>query len=329
MSNQKPEISNLQKEIQEEKSAHHHHSGEWHWQHGHSHVIEKRLTIALAITAFIFIMELVGGFLSNSLALKSDAGHLFGDVLALGLSLLAVKLSKLPPSPKRTYGYHRSEILAAMINGATLLFLAVYIFIEAYQRLLHPEPVRSTLMLVVAVIGFLANIFVLLKLHGHASENLNVRAAFLHVMGDMLASVGVIIGGMIMLLTGNYLADPLISFLVGAIILIGAVGVLKEGVNILLEGVPKNIDYDRLKEDMESLQDVKSVHDLHIWSLSSSRASLSAHVTTGSQSTHSSQEILARLRKLLLEKYGISHITLQVECDCCQDENCGCAHGEN
>jgi cobalt-zinc-cadmium efflux system protein len=307
--------------------SNHHHDNNGRSFHTSDGIIEKRLTIALAITCFIFIMELAGGFLSNSLALKSDAGHLFGDVLALGLSLLAVKLSKLPPSSKRTYGYHRSEVLAAIINGTTLLFLSVFIFYEAYQRLLEPEPIKSVLMLIVAVVGFLANIFVLLRLRGHASENLNVRAAFLHVMGDMLASVGVIIGGLIMLLTGNYIADPLISFLVGLIILVGAIGVLKEGVNILLEGVPQNIDYDRIKNDIESLEDVRSIHDLHIWAISSSRLSLSAHLTATSRSTHSSQELLSETKKLLSEKYGISHVTLQIECDCCQDENCGCASG--
>lgn len=269
-------------------------------------------------------MELAGGFLSNSLALKSDAGHLFGDVMALGLSLLAVKLSKLPPSKKRTFGYHRSEVLAAMINGTTLLFLSVYIFYEAYHRLLEPEPIKSTLMLIVAVTGFSANLYVLFKLKGHATENLNVRAAFLHVMGDMLASVGVVIGGVIMLLTGNYIADPLISFLVGIIILMGAIGVLKEGVNILLEGVPGNIDYEVLKKDIESLDNVNSIHDLHIWAISSSRISLSAHITASSQSTHSSREIMQAIRGLLSDKYGISHVTLQVECECCMDESCGC-----
>jgi len=286
--------------------------------------IEKRLTTALAITGFIFLMELAGGFLSNSLALKSDAGHLFGDVMALGLSLLAVKLSKLPPSSKRTFGYHRSEVLAAIINGTTLLFLAGYIFFEAYRRLLEPEPIKSTLMLVVAVIGFSANLFVLFKLQGHASENLNVRAAFLHVLGDMLASVGVVIGGIIMLLTGNYMADSLISFLVGVIILIGAAGVLREGINVLLEGVPKHIDYNELKRDMETIDGVISVHDLHIWTLSSSKLALSAHITVPAQSVHIAQDILQMANDLLRSKYNISHVTLQTECECCLDEGCGC-----
>jgi len=286
--------------------------------------IEKRLTVALVITGFIFVMELIGGFLSNSLALKSDAGHLFGDVMALGLSLMAVKISKLPPSSKRTYGYHRSEVLAAIINGSTLLFLSGYIFYEAYRRFMEPEPIKSVLMLIVAVIGFSANLFVLFKLRGHASDNLNVRAAFLHVLGDMLASVGVVIGGAIMLLTGNYIVDPLISFLVGIIILIGAMGVLREGVNILLEGVPKHIDYNELKQDMETINSIISVHDLHIWTISSSRLALSAHITISDQSTHSSREILNATNSLLRDKYNISHVTLQTECECCLDENCGC-----
>ncbi len=292
--------------------------------HSPSGMIEKRLTVALIITAGIFVVELVGGFLSNSLALQSDAGHLFGDVLALGLSLFAVKISKLPPSNKRTYGYHRSEVLAAIINGATLLFLAGYIFVEAYQRLLEPEPVKSTLMLIIAVVGFLANLFVLFKLQGHASENLNVRAAFLHVLGDMLASVGVIVGGIIMLLTGNYIADPLISFLVGGIILIGAGGVLKEGLNILLEGVPKQIDYKALKKDMESVESVISVHDLHIWTISSAKLVLSAHIAVSDQSAHTSQKVIHDANRLLKEKYNIEHVTLQIECECCLNDNCGC-----
>jgi cobalt-zinc-cadmium efflux system protein len=304
--------------------SHHHSIGSEDYAHSGDNRIEKRLTIALGITGVIFVMELVGGFISNSLALKSDAGHLFGDVMALGLSLLAVKISRLPPSSKRTYGYHRSEVLAAIINGTTLFILAGYIFYEAYQRLMEPEPIKSFLMLVVAVIGFAANLFVLFKLRSHASENLNVRAAFLHVMGDMLASVGVVAGGVIMLLTGNYIADPIISFIVGAIILVGAAGVLREGINILLEGVPRHIDYGELKEEIEKIEGIISVHDLHVWTISSSKLALSAHLTVPQQSSHLAQEILQAANLFLKEKYSISHVTLQVECECCLEENCGC-----
>lgn len=287
--------------------------------------LERRLTWALLITFCIFIMEIVGGFLSNSLALKADAGHLFGDVLALGLSLFAVRISRLPPTVKRTFGYQRAEVLAAMINGLTLLFLAGYIFFEAYRRLMEPEPIKSILMLVVAVIGLLANVIVIAGLRGHAAENLNIRAAFLHVVGDMLGSVGVVIGGLIMYLTGNYLADPIISFFVGAIILFGATGVLKEGLNILFEGVPGTIKYDDLKADMETIDGVISVHDLHIWTISSSNVVLSAHVRVPDQPTHTAQRILNLVTELLRKKYKIHHATLQIECQCCAEVDCGCA----
>lgn len=287
--------------------------------------LERRLTWALLITFCIFIMEIVGGFLSNSLALKADAGHLFGDVMALGLSLIAVRISRLPPTVKRTFGYQRAEVLAAMINGLTLLFLAGYIFFEAYHRLMQPEPVKSILMLIVAVIGLLANVIVIAGLRGHAAENLNIRAAFLHVVGDMLGSVGVVIGGLIMYLTGNYLADPIISFFVGAIILFGAAGVLKEGLNILFEGVPGTIKYDDLKADMETIDGVISVHDLHIWTISSSNVVLSAHVRVPDQPTHTAQRILNLVTELLRKKYKIHHATLQIECQCCAETECGCA----
>ncbi len=286
--------------------------------------LERRLVWALLITFGIFIMEIVGGFLSNSLALKADAGHLFGDVMALGLSLLAVRISRLPPTVKRTFGYQRAEVFAAMINGLTLLFLAGYIFHEAYHRLMEPEPVKSNLMLIVAVIGLFANTIVIFGLRGHAAENLNVRAAFLHVVGDMLGSVGVVIGGLIMYLTGNYLADPIISFFVGAIILFGAVGVFKEGINILLEGVPGAIKYEDLKADMEAIDGVISVHDLHIWTISSSNVVLSAHVRVPDQTTHTAQRILNSVTGLLKKKYKIHHATLQIECECCAKAECGC-----
>lgn len=287
--------------------------------------VEKKLLWALFITIGIFIAEIIGGFLSNSLALKSDAGHLFGDVMALSLSLIAVRIAKRPASPRRTFGYQRAEVFAAVINGVTLTVLAGYIFFEAYHRLIEPEPIRSALMLTVAVIGLAGNAIVIFRLHGHARENINVRAAFLHVLGDMLASVGVVIGGLVMLFTGNYLADPIISFFIGIIILYGAFSILKEGANILLEGVPGNIDYDEIKKDMENIDGVLSVHDLHIWTISSSNLVLSAHVKVPDQPTHTSQRIVKGVSDFLKEKYRIQHATLQIECECCAEVGCGCA----
>lgn len=302
---------------------HHHHQTIENRKPGSG--VEKKLLWALFITIGIFIAEIIGGFLSNSLALKSDAGHLFGDVMALSLSLIAVRIAKRPASPRRTFGYQRAEVFAAVINGVTLTVLAGYIFFEAYHRLIEPEPIRSALMLTVAVIGLAGNAIVIFRLHGHARENINVRAAFLHVLGDMLASVGVVIGGLVMLFTGNYLADPIISFFIGIIILYGAFSILKEGANILLEGVPGNIDYDEIKKDMENIDGVLSVHDLHIWTISSSNLVLSAHVKVPDQPTHTSQRIVKGVSDFLKEKYRIQHATLQIECECCAEVGCGCA----
>lgn len=289
------------------------------------YLIENKLLWALGITIGIFGMEIAGGILSNSLALKSDAGHLFGDVMALGLSFLAVRVSRRPASRRRTFGYHRAEVLAAIFNGLTLLALSGYIFLEAYRRLLHPEPIKSALMLSVAIAGLIGNSVVIYRLHSHARENLNVRAAFLHVMGDMLASAGVVAGGLVMLLTGNFLADPIISFFVGAIILFGAINVLREGINILLEGVPTNIDYGLLKADIESIDGVISVHDLHVWTISTSNVVLSAHVRVPDQRTHASQLMLRKITDLLRSKYRIHHATVQIECECCAEVDCGCS----
>jgi cobalt-zinc-cadmium efflux system protein len=302
-------------------TASHHHG---HIHSGPSGDIERRLTWAVGITIAIFALELVGGLIANSLALESDAGHLFGDILALGLSLAAAIISRRPPTARRTYGYHRFEVLAAVFNGMTLFFLAGYIFYQAYHRLIEPEPVKSGLMLVIALIGLLANLIVLSRLREAAGENLNVKAAFLHVLGDMLGSVGVVAGGLIIIFTGNYLADPIISFFVGLIILVGALGVLREGASILLESVPHSVDYDKLKDDIEKIEGVISVHDLHIWTISSSKLAMSAHIKINNQSTHSSQRILQDACQLLGNDYDIHHTTLQLECDCCTDDNCGC-----
>ena len=298
-----------------------------HHEHGgapRSIDIERKLLWALIITLGIFALEITGGFISNSLALKSDAGHLLGDVLALGLSLGAAYLSRRPPTANRTYGFHRTEVFAAVFNGATLFFLAGYIFYAAYQRLVNPEPVKSLLMLGIAAVGLLANLIVILRLRDAAGDNLNVRAAFLHVLGDMLGSIGVVAGGLIMLLTGNYIADPIISFFVGAIIIFGAIGVLRDGADILLEGVPRSIDYDKLKIDLEAMDGIVSVHDLHIWTISSANLALSAHIRVNNQPTHSSQKILEEACGLLKRNYDIHHTTLQVECECCSLEDCGC-----
>jgi cobalt-zinc-cadmium efflux system protein len=285
--------------------------------HNHHYVLMNRLGWAFGLTLAILVAELVGGFLANSLALLSDAGHVFADVLALGLSLVAMHIAHLPANSQKTFGYHRAEILAAIINALTLLIIAVVIFLEAYKRFSNPEPVKTLPMLIVAVVGLIVNAFVFIRLHGVAKNNLNIRAAFLHVLGDMLASVGVIAGGLVMLYTNNYLVDPIISVLVGLIILKGAYGVLKEGTNILLEGVPAKIDYGILTSDILAVPGVIKLHDLHVWELSVSNIMLSVHIQVDALVPHAGRDILDQMKDMLSQKYHIYHSTIQFECDCC------------
>jgi len=290
-------------------------------EHGHGHSPDKlisRMGWALGLTFVIFIAELVGGFLSNSLALLSDAGHLVADVFALGLSLLALYLARRPATKKRTYGYHRAEVFAAVINGISLIVIAGVIFIEAYKRLLEPEPVKTIAMLIVAIIGLAINIFVVLKLHHAASKNLNIKSAYLHVIGDMLASVGVIAGGLIMLFTGNYIADPIISVVVGLIILRGAYNVIREAASILFESVPNGIDYDQIRRDILATPGVIKIHDLHIWTLSSDNFMLTVHVHIDSNEPHVGNKTLRSLKNMFEDKYHIFHSTVQLECNCCE-----------
>jgi cobalt-zinc-cadmium efflux system protein len=305
-------------------------------EHDNKHLI-NRLSWAFVLTLVIFIAELVGGFLSNSLALLSDAGHLFADVFAIGLSLAALYISRLPATHKKTFGYHRAEVFAAFINGISLVIIAIVIFTEAYHRLQNPEPVKTTAMLIVAIIGLVANVVIALRLHHSAAHSLNVKSAYLHVLGDMLASVGVIIGGLVMYFTGNYLADPIISVVVGLIILKGAYGVVKEALDILLEGVPAKIDYEKLKDDILDTPDVIKVHDLHVWTLSSQNIMLTMHVVLDGKTTHAGRKVLENLQNMLADKHDIKHSTIQLECecfDCPQETEClvnerGDGHQEN
>jgi cobalt-zinc-cadmium efflux system protein len=292
---------------------HHHHP------ENISQQLISRLSWAIGITLLIFLAELVAGYLSNSLALLSDAGHVFADVMALGLSLGAVFVSRLPANSHKTFGYHRAEIIAALINGLSLLVIAFLIFWEAYKRLHAPEEVHSMTMLIVAAIGLIANAVVFFRLRHVAHDNLNVKSAFLHVLGDMLASVAVIIGGLVMIFTGNYIVDPIISALIGLIILKGAFNVVREGVNVILEGVPARIDYDTLSADIMTVPGVQRIHDLHVWMLSSANVMLSVHVHIDGESPHAGREIMSSLKKLLSEKYKIFHSTIQFECACCED----------
>ncbi len=297
---------------------------------GHSHhYVISRMKFVVLLTVAIFILEVVGGILTHSLALLSDAGHILADVLALGLSWVALVLSSRPANRKKTYGYLRAEVIAASINGATLFLVAIWIFFEAYQRINQPVAVKSLEMFIIATVGLLVNLVVFFKLKGISEHSLNVKSAFLHVLGDMLASVGVIIGGIIMFFTRFYIVDPIVSILVGLIILRGAFSIIRDSSDILLEGVPRYLKLNDIESVLRKIEEVEDLHDLHVWSVSSKDVALSCHVMIKEQSTHSAQKILDQIRLQLKKRFNIEHTTIQFECGCCAAQSSECIFAEN
>jgi cobalt-zinc-cadmium efflux system protein len=289
-------------------------------EHGHQRPAggyQKPLFVALAITVIVMIAEFVGGLLANSLALLSDAVHMLADVFALLLSIVAFRVSSKPPTNKTTFGFYRLEIFAAQINGGILVFLSIFIFYEAYLRLMHPEPIKSVLMMVIAVIGLLANLAGARILHQSSRKNLNVKAAFVHIVGDLLSSIGVVIGGVIIYFTGWFIVDPILSFMIGLIILKGAYGVVKETAEVLLEAVPKHINLEKLINEVEAIKGVKSLHDVHVWTITSDLYALSGHVQIQDQQISESAQIMEEIRAYLSQQYHIEHTTIQFECDVC------------
>jgi cobalt-zinc-cadmium efflux system protein len=287
--------------------------------HTSDQVVSRKLLLAIGLTVITLIAEIIGGVWTNSLALLSDAAHVFMDVFALSLSLLAIRFSARPATERRTFGLHRLEILASLINGATLLVIAGGILYAATGRLLHPEAVKSREMFVIAVIGLVMNLLAAWLLHQHHGDDLNVRSAYLHVIGDAAASVGVIVGGMIMLYTGWYVVDALVSMAIALMIAFGALRLLREAGHILLEGVPSHIDLSRLVSSMQAVDGVVSVHHLHLWSVCSHITVLAAHVDLEPEARERSREILIALEELLERDYRIRYTTLQLECSRCED----------
>lgn len=288
--------------------------------HNHNQQLKsnrKSLIIALSITLTMTIVEIIGGILSNSLALMSDAGHMFTDSLALGLSLLAVQMCCRPADSKKTYGYHRTEILVALLNGLTLALISFYIFYQAYNRFINPPQVKAQLMLVVATIGLIANILGILALRKTSQENLNIRGAFLHILGDTLSSIGVIASAIIIYFTNFYLVDPIIAVLIGILILKGAVGLIVQSVDILLEAVPSHLNLELMKSNLEKMEGIKGAHDIHIWTITSGIYALSGHLFIDDQMVSKTKQIVEKVNKLLKEKFKISHTTLQIECAEC------------
>jgi cobalt-zinc-cadmium efflux system protein len=281
---------------------------------------QRKLFIALLITAIVMIAEIIGGFLANSLALLSDAGHMLTDILSLGLSLAAMKLAQKPPTPSKTFGFYRLEILAAFFNGILLFFMSFYIFNEAYHRLVQPEEIKGLFMLVVAFIGLLANGAGILLLRKSVHTSLNVKSAFFHIVGDTISSGGVILGGMIILYTGWYLVDPLLSIFIGLLILRGAYALIVESIDIFLEATPKDINMEELLDELRKIQGVKEVHHIHLWTITSGINAMSAHVLIDDRLISTSAHILKEIKSLLRNKYKMEHSTIQFECESCGDD---------
>lgn len=292
--------------------------------HNHStdHGNKRRLQIALAITAVFTVVEVIGGYISGSLALLADAGHMLTDSMALMLALIAFAISARPADSKRSYGYHRFQILAAFVNGMTLIAIVVWILIEAIQRLISPPDVAADIMLYVAAVGLLVNIVSFAVLHGGDRENLNMRGAALHVLGDLLGSVAAIAAALVILWTGWMPIDPLLSVVVAFLILRSAIYLVRQSVHILLEGAPEWLDIKVMKEKLcAEIPAVLDIHHLHVWGLTQERLMLTVHVVLREVNGGSSSTVRS-VKKILAEDFGISHSTIEVETEECADGSC-------
>jgi len=283
----------------------------------------KALVVAVGITATFFVIELVGGILTNSLALQTDAFHMLTDVVALAYALVAVRLAQRPVSLRRTYGYYRVEILSAFLNGILLWAVVIFVFYEAIQRIQYPSDVQSLNMLIIAVLGLVANGLVAATLSRSRNASLNLKGAFLHVVADALGSVGAISAGIIMFFTGWYQADPIASIMIGVLVFYSSGKLVRDSVNVLLEGVPSHIDVSAVERRILGMKGVKNVHDLHVWSIADTKmCCMSSHVVV--EDDTNGKDLVTKLIHILKEEFGIDHTTFQLE-----DESYPKAAGEH
>jgi len=289
----------------------------------HAFTTTRALAVAMGITASFFVIELVGGILTNSLALQTDAFHMLTDVVALAYALVAALIARRPVTLKRTYGYYRVEILSAFLNGILLWAVVIFVFYEAIQRIQHPADVQSLNMLIIAVFGLVANGLVAAALSSSRNESLNLKGAFLHVVADVLGSVGAISAGLIMLFTGWYLADPIASIMIGVLVFYSSGRLVRDSVNVLLEGVPPHIDLSTLERRILGLSGVKNIHDLHVWSIADSKmCCMSSHVVV--EDGTNGKQLITKLIHIMRDEFGIDHTTIQLE-----DESYPKAAGEH
>ena len=281
---------------------------------------QSRLRWVLALTGTFMVVEAVGGWIAGSLALLADAGHMLTDVGALGLSLLTAWIAQRPANDTKTYGYLRWEILAALVNGAALFGIAAWVVVEAVHRIQNPQPIRTGLFLAVAIAGLLVNLASLAALHSHREGSLNVRGAYLHVLGDALGSVGAVAAAAVIALTGWTLADPIVSIFLSLLILIGAARLLRDSTDILLESVPRHVSMAEVQRRILAVPGVEAVHDLHVWAVTSGMVAMSGHAVVPDLEAH--PEVLAGIRTEM-SRLGIGHVTIQLEvergCEGCDD----------
>lgn len=290
--------------------------------------VEKRFLLSIGLTLAIFAAELIGGLWTGSLALLSDAAHVIMDAVALLISFVALRLSSRPADDRHSFGYHRLEVIAALANGLTLVLVSIGIWWEAIQRFREPQPVRGLEMLIIAAIGLIANLAVARILHGHdhdagsefARKDLNTRSAFLHVVGDAISSLGVILAAGLIWWSGWLWVDPVMSILIGGMIAFSAYRVLRGSLHILVEGVPEGLSVAEITKTVQQIPGVENIHDLHVWNICSGHVALSAHITTCAEA----DRVRRQVSQHLLETYAIEHTTLQVECDGQSSQVCGC-----
>ena len=303
--------------------------------HTHSHFGDlanqttKRLALSLGLTAAFVIVEIIAGIFGNSLALLTDAAHNFTDVIALGLSWYAIKLATQPAHAGKTFGYHRAGILVALVNSTTLVLIALGIFYEAWKRFLSPPEVDSTILIGVGALAFLINAGTAWLVKSGSEHDLNLRSTFLHLMGDVMSTLGAVIAGIIIAFTNWNWLDPFVSVLIGIFILWNAWGILRQSIHILLESAPESIDMDSMVDSLLKVDGVRGVHDLHVWSINESLRALSAHIVTDNISISAGASIQKDLNEILAHEYNIQHATLQLECEGCHGNILFCNISEN
>lgn len=293
--------------------THHHHGGAAHAHHAHGRASRnrRRLSLVLLLTAFYTIVEAFGGWWTGSLALLADAGHMLADVAALALALLAVWFGARPATPQKTFGYYRLEILAALTNGVALVVISIFILYEAYARWAAPPEIKSAQMILVATGGLVINLLCAWFLHKDHEEDLNMHGAWLHIIGDVFGSLGAIIAGVLMYAFGWYAADPAFGVVISLLIVWSSWNLIRESTNILLEGTPAHINLAAVEDAILETEGVADVHDLHVWTITSGREALSAHVIHAE--TISQAELLKDLRVKLHDRFGVDHLTIQME----------------